>query len=60
MSNYMPGTYFLPGEDDPEWVDCEWCSADPGTNGSFYCEECEGQGGHWDDYHDDHYEDDWL
>ncbi len=49
VSNYMPGTTFLTGEDE-EWIDCEYCSAEPGENGSFYCEECEGQGGHWREY----------
>lgn len=34
------------GPGDLFWKDCEYCTAEPGTNGSFYCEECCGMGGH--------------
>lgn len=37
------------GDEGPEqidWVECEYCTGEPGTNGSFYCEECCGMGGH--------------
>lgn len=35
------------GMNPEDWIDCKYCTADPGTNGSFYCEECLGQGGRW-------------
>lgn len=46
----MPGEWFgsepwLDPEEPGEWKACPYCRAEPGSNGSFYCGECCGQGG---------------
>ena len=56
MGLYLtPGSEYLEPDDGSEWVECEYCAADPRSNSSFYCEECCGLGGRIreDDYYDE-------
>ena len=57
----MPGEWFGPEPwldcpEDAEWHDCKYCAGEAGSNASFYCEECCGQGGKLTDYYYDYWE----